>query len=122
MRRDADVRSLLLALVTVAFLLPSLSAAACQERLAQSFTTQGIVPEKCVCGDALKNLKATLSPQFTLIAACNLYWRKYTDEGDVPINLRKTKLTLDEYTNGDRPWGQLLLKGAVRPSRNSANR
>lgn len=32
----------------------------------------------------------------------------------MPIDSRKMKLTLDEYTNGDRPWGELLLKGTAR--------
>ena len=92
-------------------LLPSISAAApCPHSLTKGFAAQGLTPEICVCDDSLKNVEATLPPALTLLAACDLRESSSAE----PIELRRTKVTFDQYTNGNLPMGQLLIKGKLR--------
>jgi hypothetical protein len=69
------------------------------------------IPPKdgCSCGSSLRNVVATLNNNFRLGAVCDLRW--VGADGAQPINLRISKVSLDSYTNGNLPFGQILLVG-----------
>lgn len=69
-----------------------------------------IPPKKgCSCGSSLKNVVATLNTNFKIGAVCDLRWRG--TKSDQPIDLRVNSISLDSYTDGDLPFGQILLMG-----------
>lgn len=66
-------------------------------------------PEECVCGKSLRNLDATLPPQMKIVAACGLRWPL----GKM-IDLTRQKVSLDRYSDGNLPFGYILLVGKVQ--------
>lgn len=95
--------------VTLALsLFPRLSSAAtCPSSLYKTFSLDGY--ERCQCGGSLKNITITLPPSLTLAGACGLY----LPPSNEPINLEKTKVTFDDYTDGWIPFGRILILGKV---------
>ncbi len=90
--------------------LPGISAASqCPRNLSHDYTTEGLAPEGCSCGDDLKKVEArTLPPSLTLVAVCDLRWSR----DNRPVDL-KAGVTFDRYTDGDLPEGALLLAGRL---------
>jgi hypothetical protein len=66
----------------------------------------------CLCGSQLKNLSVTLSRSFKVRAACYLRWPR-RDDSDAPIELGTTRVSLDRYTDGRLPYGEILLSGSA---------
>lgn len=65
--------------------------------------------EGCSCGSSLKNLVATLNKNFKIGAVCGLRWSG--TDSDQPIDLRVSPISLNSYTDGNLPFGQILLMG-----------
>ena len=70
-------------------------------------STQG-----CQCGSKLNNVVITLKKPFRLQAACHLRWPRV--EGHSVVNLSTERVTFDSYTNGNLPYGELLLVGNAK--------
>ena len=93
----------------LALLLFSLHASAQENRCkALAALDNQMDPSQCVCGSPLKNVTATLPAGTRLIAACSLRW---PDTG--PIDISKTQVSFDRYTNGNLPEGVLYLAGEL---------
>lgn len=69
------------------------------------------VPPKagCSCGSSLKNVVLTLNKNFKIGAVCDLRW--VGGASNQPIDLRMGTVALDSYTDGNLPFGQILLMG-----------
>jgi hypothetical protein len=66
-------------------------------------------PSWCVCAkSSLRNVTVTPPPGTRLIAACSLRWSRTG-----PIDLSKTKITFDTFTDGDIPEGILYFAGEL---------
>ena len=60
----------------------------------------------------MKNLDVTISKSFSVRAACNLRWPQ-REGGSAVIELRTTRVSLDQYTDGWLPFGEILLSGSA---------
>lgn len=65
--------------------------------------------EGCSCGSSLKNVVVTLNKNFKIGAVCDLRWSG--TDSDRPIDLKASTTSLDSYTDGNLPFGQILLLG-----------
>lgn len=65
---------------------------------------------RCECGAPLNNITATLPPTLKLVGACNLAWPRQPYE---KIDIRKSKITFNNFIDGWTPEGHLLLSGKV---------
>ena len=65
--------------------------------------------EGCTCGSSLKNVIVTLNKNYKIGAVCGLRWSGL--DGDLPIDLKINSTSLDNYTDGKLPLGQILLIG-----------
>lgn len=68
--------------------------------------------QPCQCGKRLLNLKVTPPDGTKVVAACDLRW--FRENGE--IDLSKTSVTLDQYTDDDLPHGDIFLSGEVELS------
>ena len=67
-------------------------------------------PDRCICAEALRNLKATPPRGMKIVAVCALYW----PNGEM-IDLSAQAVSLDRYNDeGNIPFGRIFLKGEVR--------
>lgn len=100
-------------IVVVSLLTTSLLASASDQcpalPLQLQYSTDIPPQEGCSCGSALKNVVVTLNKSFKIGAACNLRWRG--PDGDQSIDLKVDTASLDNYTGGNLPLGQILLRG-----------
>jgi hypothetical protein len=62
----------------------------------------------CLCGEELKSVQITLPEGLKVFAACGLNWK-----GNVPIDLKRQKISFDKYSNGDLPRGIILIGGKL---------
>lgn len=63
------------------------------------------------CGRELTNLEATLPNPLKVVAVGGLQWADHRE-----IDLSRQKVSLDHYTNGDVPHGEIFIGGRVRLS------
>jgi hypothetical protein len=67
---------------------------------------KAIESSDCTCGVKLRNLKVTLPAGMKLLAACSLRWPNGSS-----IDLSTDVISMDEYTHGNYPDGELYLAG-----------
>lgn len=65
------------------------------------------------CGKELANLQATLPKPLKVVAASRLRWQ---DRNVIVIDLSRQKVSLDDYTNGDLPQGEIFIGGRIQRS------
>ena len=98
------------ALSLLATPLPSSASDICPALPLQPQYSADVPPrEGCACGSVLKNLIVTLNKTFKIGAACNLRWMR--PDNHRTIDLKVNTASLDDYTDGDLPRGQILLTG-----------
>lgn len=102
------IRFFFMGVVAASSLLPyEANAATCTSNILRAFSAEHL---DCQCGETLKNIQITLPSSLQLVGACNLRW----PSNNKPINLDKTKITLDRDTNGWIPQGYVLLEGHLK--------
>jgi hypothetical protein len=84
----------------------------CSSEVVSKFGVEDSKSE-CVCGSELKSIAITLPSGLKLVGACRLR----TIKGK-PIDLRKSKITYDNYVDGNYPDGMLLIGGDIKMSGN----
>jgi hypothetical protein len=65
------------------------------------------------CGKNLANLQATLPKPLTVVAVGGLRWQHHNV---IVIDLSRQKVSLDDYTNGDLPQGEIFIGGRIQRS------
>lgn len=66
--------------------------------------------ETCECGASLKNIAADLPHPFKLVGVCDLAWIT-KEHGNIDVT--KSKISFDQYTDGWIPYGHLLISGKI---------
>lgn len=98
-------------LLAVGFALPVPSAFATSCAKFINAVAPSSSPEACVCDESLRNLQASFPIPMKIVAACGLRW-----SNDMPISLARQKISLDQFTNGDIPQGEVFVTGRVKMS------
>ncbi len=102
-----SIRLLCVTIAATYAVLPMVAKATpCSSEVLKAFS-EPAKSQGCECGRVLKNITATVPSSLTLVAAC---WLRSDNK---PIDLTKTKVTFDSYTDGWIPDGALLLSGKL---------